>query len=64
MQFRIMTKTVVSDGFRVFQIMDIVTGFFKISYSVLWGYLLNILNTVMLYNYRHIDSMNPETICW
>ena len=64
MQFRIMTKNVVSDGFRVFQIMDKVTVFFKISYSVLWGYLLNILNTVMLYNYHHIDSMNPETSCW
>lgn len=38
--------------------------FFKISYSVLWGYLLKILNTVMIYNYHHIDSMNPEIICW
>ena len=64
MQFRIMAKNVVNDGFRAFRIMDKVTGFFKISYSVLWGYLLKILNTVMIYNYHHIDSMNPEIICW
>lgn len=58
-----MAKNVANNGFRAFQITDKVTGFFKISYSVLRAYLLKILNTVMLYNYRHIDSMNPETIC-
>lgn len=63
MQFRITAKNVANNGFRAFQITNKVTGFLKISYSVLRGYLLKILNTVMLYNYCHIDSMNPETIC-